>query len=138
MAATTTLRARRGPIMKCFMLHFHNDSDSEDINVQVSCACCDVVVKEAKIETLDGCTASNSSSSSEKKQQATLKETEKTDRDLSNFIERFTRNIQPDWALLLLWKILQVCRSNGPAWLSKPTCIFHRRVRKTYPSRKYC
>ena len=45
--------------MNCFMLEkclkeLGNDSDPDDINVQISCACCGGIVKEANIEQGDG------------------------------------------------------------------------------------
>ena len=44
--------------MNCFMLRkcleeMNDDSDGDDINVQVSCACCGSVVKEANIDQVD-------------------------------------------------------------------------------------
>ena len=44
--------------MHCFMLRkcleeMNDDSDGDDINVQVSCACCGSVVKEANIDQVD-------------------------------------------------------------------------------------
>lgn len=45
--------------MNCFMLdkclkNFGDDSDPEDINVQISCACCGGVVRDANIDQVDG------------------------------------------------------------------------------------
>ena len=49
--------------MKCFMLQkclaSLQDDNADDINVQVSCACCGSIVKESNIEHNDDCAKEN-------------------------------------------------------------------------------